>query len=211
MKLSTLYQYADSYTQKESKWLLKLNRETHLKLMNPRMLAGHLQGRLLQMISQMVKPKCILEIGTFTGYSAICMTAGLQKGGKLHTIDIDPELEDMIRRYFKEAGVEEKIDLHIGNALDIIPKLKEEFDLVYIDADKENYVKYYEMVLPKVKAGGFILADNCLWDGKVLEKPDKDDRDTKGIIDFNNHILKDERVENLLLPFRDGVMIMRKK
>jgi caffeoyl-CoA O-methyltransferase len=206
----SLYQYSDTYTHPESKVLQKLNRETHLKTVNPRMLSGHLQGRLLQFISQMLKPQCILEIGTFTGYSAICLSAGLKKGGKLHTIEINPELEEMILKYFREAGVIDKISLHIGDAFEIIPLLKETFDLVYIDADKENYLKYYEMIFDKVRKGGFILADNAWWDGKVLEKPNPDDRDTKGIIEFNKHILKDKRVENLLLPFRDGLQLIRK-
>ena len=152
-----LIEYSEYYTKKEAELLHKLNRETHLKVLRARMLSGHMQGRLLQMISQMLQPKRILEIGTYTGYSAICLASGLQKGGKLHTIDINPELEDMILRYFKEANLLKNIKLHIGDALEIIPKLDETFDLVFIDADKENYIKYYEMVLPKVRKGGFIL------------------------------------------------------
>ena len=205
-----LIEYSEYYTKKEAELLHKLNRETHLKVLRARMLSGHMQGRLLQMISQMLQPKRILEIGTYTGYSAICLASGLQKGGKLHTIDINPELEDMILRYFKEANLLKNIKLHIGDALEIIPKLDETFDLVFIDADKENYIKYYEMVLPKVRKGGFILSDNVLWDGKVLEKPKANDKETRGIIEFNKHILKDNRVDNMILTVRDGIQIIRK-
>lgn len=204
-------EYSEYYTQPESEVLQKINRETHLKTLNPRMLAGHMQGRLLQFISQMLQPENILEIGTFTGYSAICWAQGIKDGGKIHTIDINHELEDMVLQNFKEAGVENKIILHLGNALEIIPGLNITFDLVYIDADKMNYINYYQLVFDKVRQGGFIIADNCLWDGKVLMKPANDDIDTMGIINFNKFILNDSRIENLLLPFRDGLMICRKK
>ena len=205
-----LIEYSEYYTKPESKMLHKLNRETHLKVIWARMLSGHMQGRLLQFVSQMIKPKFILEIGTFTGYSAICLASGLQKGGKLHTIDINPEQEDMIMKYFREAKLTNKIKLHIGDAMTIIPKLNLEFDLVFIDADKANYIKYYELVFDKVKKGGFILADNALWDGKVLKEPKPSDTETKGIIEFNKYILKDKRVENMLLPHRDGIQLIRK-
>jgi predicted O-methyltransferase YrrM len=177
------------------------------------MLAGHMQGMLLRMISQMIGPRRILEIGTFTGYSAINLSMGLcsspPEDGILHTIEVDPELEVTIRKYFTEAGIEKKVNLHIGEALKIIPSLDETWDLVYIDADKPNYLNYYNLVFDHVRPGGFILADNALWDGKVLA-PDTRSRDTHGIIDFNEFVMKDERVENLLLPFRDGIMIIQK-
>jgi len=206
-----ILQYAELYSEEESPVLKKLNRETHLKVLHPRMLSGHLQGRLLQMFSYMLKPKQILEIGTFTGYSAICLSAGICEDGIIHTIDVNPELEDMVKRYFQEAGIEQKAKLYIGNALEIIPTINEEFDLVFIDADKENYLNYYKMVFDKVRKGGFIIADNVLWDGKVLTRPKMNDTETIGIIEFNEFVHHDERIENLLLPLRDGLMVMRKK
>ncbi len=205
-----LIEYSEYYTKPESDLLHKLNRETNLKVLRARMLSGHMQGRILQMVSQMIQPKQILEIGTFTGYSAICLAEGLQKDGMLHTIDINPELEDMVLRYFKEAKLMSKIKLYIGDALEIISTIDKEFDLVFIDADKENYVNYYELVFEKVRKGGFILADNCLWDGKVLEPVKAGDKETNGIVEFNKHILKDKRVENILLPHRDGLQIIMK-
>ncbi|MCC6689971.1 MAG: O-methyltransferase [Bacteroidia bacterium] len=207
----TIEQYALNHTQPENDTLFQLNRETNLKVMMPRMLSGHLQGRILSMFSNMIKPKYILEIGTFTGYSAICLSEGLIQGGKLITIDINVELEKMVRNYFSKAEVTKKIDYRIGNALTIIPDLKEKFDLVFIDADKENYSTYYDLVFDKVNNGGFIIADNVLWSGKVLMDKDKMDKDTKAICDFNDKVHKDDRVEHLLLPVRDGLMIMRKQ
>ncbi len=203
--------YAEQYSKPASGVLQRLNRETNLKVLHPRMLSGQIQGKLLQFISQMIQPKCILEIGTFTGYSAICLAEGLIENGTIHTIEIDPELEDFSIKYFEEASTSNKTKLHIGNALEIVPTLKETFDLVFIDADKENYCKYYELIFDKVRKGGFIIADNVLWSGKVLEKIHPNDKDTLGIVAFNNMILKDERIDNLLLPFRDGLMIIRKK
>ena len=200
--------YAERHTSAESDLLRTINRETNASVMMPRMLSGHLQGRVLSMFSHMVKPKFVLEIGTYTGYSAICLAEGLQPGGKLITIDINEELEDRVRSYFAKAGVADKIDFRIGNALEIIPTLTEKFDLVFIDADKENYSRYFDFVIDKVNLNGIILADNVLWSGKVLdEKPDKD---TRAIIDFNAKVMKDSRVENVLLPIRDGIMMMRK-
>ena len=203
-----IQQYAEKHTSPESEHLKKINRETHAQVMMPRMLSGHLQGRVLSMISCLSKPKAILEIGTYTGYSAICLAEGLQQNGKLITIDINDELEQRVRKYIAEAGFTEKIDYRIGNALDIIPKLNTRFDLVYIDADKENYSRYFDLVIDSVTLNGIILADNVLWSGKVLKgKPDKD---TKAIIDFNTKIYNDKRVENVLLPIRDGIMVIRK-
>jgi len=202
--------FIESHTRAESEALKKLNRETYAKIMMPRMLSGHLQGQVLRMFSMMIKPKNILEIGTFTGYSAICLSDGLSDGGLLHTIDINEEYSEIINRYFKEAGVENKIKRYIGNALDIIPTIKETFDLVFIDADKENYSSYYDLVFDKVPKGGYILADNVLWSGKVLEPPKDMDTDTKAIVAYCDKIQKDERVENVLFPIRDGIMVARK-
>ena len=203
--------YALKNSDAESDILKKLNRETHLKMTMPQMLSGHLQGLMLQMFSKMIRPKNILEIGTFTGYSAICLASGLQEGGKLHTIDVNEEFQEMILQYIKEADLENKIRLHIGDAVNILPTLKEEFDLVFIDADKENYSTYYDLVFPKVKQGGFIIADNVLWSGKILNSPKKMDFETKALYEYNLKIKNDSRVENVLLPLRDGLMIARKK
>lgn len=202
--------YSLAHSQPESDVLKKLNRDTHAKVLMPRMLSGHMQGNLLSMLSNMIRPKQILEIGTYTGYSGICLTKGLQDGGKLHTIDINEELETMVRTFFDEAGLTNKINYYIGNALNIIPTIKEKFDLVFIDADKKNYSAYYDMVFDKVNAGGYIIVDNVLWSGKVLDPPEKMDADTKAIDAFNKKIHSDTRVEHLLLPVRDGLMIVRK-
>jgi caffeoyl-CoA O-methyltransferase len=213
MITNEIFNYAEEHSTPEYPFLAKLNRETNLTQVYPRMLAGHMQGMLIRFISQMIKPNRILEIGTFTGYSAINLAMGLHslphKESILHTIEVDPEQEEIIRKYLLESGLTDKVILHIGEALNIIPTLDETWDLVYIDADKPNYLNYYKMVFDQVKPGGFILADNALWDGKVLD-PSTRSRDTHGIIDFNEFVLKDERVENLLLPFRDGIMIIRK-
>ncbi|MCX6252466.1 MAG: O-methyltransferase [Bacteroidetes bacterium] len=205
-----LLEYAEVHTSKESPLLAKLNRETNLTQMYPRMLSGHVQGTLLRMISAMIKPLRILEIGTFTGYSAICLSEGLQKGGFLHTIEVNPEQEEIIRKYIAEAGLTDKIILHIGEAEKVISSLKEKWDLVFIDADKPNYLTYYNMVFNAVRSGGFILADNALWGGKVLDEKTTD-KDARGIIRYNEFVLNDDRVENILLPIRDGLMISRKK
>jgi len=203
-------QYAEEHTSPEPSILAKLNRETHLTQVYPQMLSGHLQGTLLRTISHMVKPVRVLEIGTFTGYSAICLASGLQDSGVLHTIDVNPEQEKIIRQYFEEAGLKDKIILHIGDALQVIRTLDEKWDLVFIDADKNNYLNYYKLVFDNVRNGGFILADNAFWDGKVLDK-NATDKDTLGIVEFNEFVQKDERVENILCPIRDGLMIIRKK
>ncbi|AKD03325.1 O-methyltransferase [Pontibacter korlensis] len=207
-----LLRYSEDHTSPESELLHKINRQTHLSVMKPRMLSGHLQGRLLSLYAKMIQPKQILEIGTYTGYSALCMVEGLQPGGTLHTVDINEELEERVRGYFDESGYGESIKLYIGNALEIVPTINEEFDLVFIDADKINYARYYDMVVDKVRPGGYIIADNVLWSGKVLEKYRKKlDEDTKAVLDFNLYVHQDERVENILLPVRDGLMIARKK
>jgi predicted O-methyltransferase YrrM len=218
-----LSEYAETHTSDELPLLIKLSRETHLTQVYPRMLAGNLQGTFLRMISAMIRPERILEIGTFTGYSAINLAMGLvtsplspllkERGeeiGLLHTIEVNPELEEIIRRYIYEAGLEDKIILHIGDALEIIPTLKEQWDLIYIDADKPNYLNYYKILFDHLRPGGFFLADNALWGGKVLQPKKKHDKDTLGIIEFNEFVQQDDRVENLLLPIRDGIMIIRK-
>ncbi len=203
-----LLTYAEQHTSSESELLKNINRETHLYVLKPRMLSGHLQGRILSMISHMIRPERILEIGTYTGYSAICLAEGLSPNGKLVTIDINEELEDRVRSYFKQSGFSDKIDYRIGDATNIIPELADAFDLVFIDADKENYLNYFNLVINKVRTGGFILADNVFWSGKVLDEAS--DKDTRAIIEFNNAIQEDTRVENVLLPVRDGIMMMRK-
>jgi caffeoyl-CoA O-methyltransferase len=203
--------YAMAHTDDELLVLKELARETQAKTINARMLSGKLQGKLLMLISKMMRPKVILEIGTFTGYSAICLAQGLQKDGILHTIENNEELEDMANDYFRKAHLEKKIKMHIGNAMEIIPTINEPLDLVFIDADKPNNIYYYKLIIDKLNPGGIILVDNVLWSGKVLTKPDHKDFDTLSIIQFNEYIQNDERVENLMLPFRDGLSIIRKK
>lgn len=206
----SIEQYAQEHSSVEMEILAELSRETQAKVLRPRMLSGHIQGTFLQMISKLAQPKRILEIGTYTGYSAICLAQGLQKDGLIHTIDVNDELEPMIRRYIEKAGLTNKITLHIGNALNIIPAINETWDLVFIDADKENYLNYYNQVFEKVRSGGLIIADNVLWSGKVLDE-NENDSETAAIRAFNQYIHKDERIEHLLLPLRDGLMMIRKK
>lgn len=205
-----LSEYAEKHTTSETSVLAELNRETHAKVLMPRMLSGHLQGRFLSMISHMVRPNTILEIGTYTGYSAICLAEGLKEGGHIHTIDINDELTPMVQQYVDRAGFKDKITLHTGDARNIIPTLAGPFDIVFIDADKINYSVYYDLVFEKVKKGGWIIADNVLWSGKVLD-PGKADKDTQAIIQYNDKIAKDSRVETILVPIRDGLLIARKK
>ncbi len=206
-----LLRYSEQHSSDESPLLKQINRETHLKVMMPRMLSGHLQGRVLSMLSKMIKPMHILEIGTYTGYSALCMAEGLQPQGKLVTIDINAELQDMVQGYFDKSEFKNQIEYHIGNALDLIPKLNEDFDLVFIDADKGNYSRYYDLVIDKMKSGSYLIADNVLWSGKVLLTAVDMDKDTKLIAAFNDKIQADDRVENVLLPIRDGLMLLRKR
>jgi caffeoyl-CoA O-methyltransferase len=203
--------YAHDHTSIELPVLARLSRATHVRTHQPQMLSGHLQGAFLQMISHMIKPSTILEIGTFTGYSAICMAQGLQTGGKLVTIDCNPEMEDFAMPYFEEAGLQDKISMLIGDATKIIKKLQGPFDMVFIDADKENYVNYFEMVFPKVSPGGYILADNTLWYGRVIQPGAESDRETAGIVRFNKFVQQHNGIEHVLLPIRDGIMIVRKK
>lgn len=207
---SAIETYITDNTSPEDDLLKRLNRETHLKVLNPRMLSGHVQGRFLEMISKMIRPQRILEIGTYTGYSAICLAKGLAGNGILHTIEVNPELEEFAKRYFREAGLESQIVQHGGDALELIPQIDETFDLVFIDAAKESYLDYYHLIFDKVRKGGFILADNALWDGKVVDPNQVQDKETQGIMAFNDFIRKDDRVENVLLSLRDGIMIIRK-
>jgi caffeoyl-CoA O-methyltransferase len=206
----TLSQYAEAHSSPESDLLNELNRETNAKVLMPRMLSGHLQGQLLSMISHMIQPEQILEIGTYTGYSAICLAAGLKSNGCLHTIDINDELAPMVNHYIGKAGLSDKIKTYTGNALEIIPGLRETFDLVFIDADKINYSAYYDLVFSKVRKGGYILADNVLWNGKVLDEKSSMDNDTKAIVAFNEKVHNDSRIQHVLIPVRDGLMLMRK-
>ena len=203
--------YVCAHTEKEPELLYELNRRTHLEVLQPRMLSGHFQGRALSMISHMIQPKSILEIGTYTGYSALCMAEGLVDGGKIITIDKNEELEDLINEFVGKAGLSDVIDFRIGNAMDIIPTLDEQFDLVFIDADKHNYGNYFDLVIDKVPSGGYILLDNVLWSGKVLKEAEPNDIDTKELISLNKRLQDDDRVQNLLLPIRDGLTILRKK
>lgn len=210
-RLKETDKYILSHIEPEDGILRELDRETHLKVVGARMISGHLQGQVLSLLSKMIRPKYILELGTFTGYSAICLAKGLQDGGKLITIEIDDELESFANKYFEKAGIQQKVEQRIGPALEIIPTLKETFDLVFIDAHKPEYPAYYDAVFDKVISGGYIIADNTLWSGKVLDEPAADDFQTLGIIQFNEMVRNDNRVEKVILPLRDGMTIIRKK
>ncbi|MEM8893521.1 MAG: O-methyltransferase [Bacteroidota bacterium] len=206
-----LQDYIEAHTEAESELLAKINRDTHVNVLMPRMLSGHLQGRVLSMISHMIKPKCCLEIGTYTGYATLCLAEGIAEGGEIITIDVNEELEDRVRSNLASANSHVKIDYRVGNALDIIPTLDKKFDLVFIDADKLNYGRYFDLIIDKMPEGGYILADNVLWSGKVIEEnAEHSDKDTKGIIDFNKKVHNDPRVANVLFPVRDGIMVLRK-
>jgi len=204
-------QYAVNHSQNEPKLLQQLNKETWQKVLNPRMLSGGYQGRILSMISKLVQPKTILEIGTYTGYSALCLAEGLQKNGTLFTIDKNEELEDFAKKYFNQSLYTSQIKQMVGNALNILPTLNEKFDLVFIDADKENYSTYFNMIIEKMNSGGVILSDNVLWSGKVVEEIDPDDKDTKALVEYNKILNTDDRIETILLPIRDGLSISRVK
>ena len=204
-----LNHYLSNTCENETALLRKIDRETQLEVLMPRMISGHYQGRVLSMLSNLLKPKRILEVGTFTGYSTLCLAEGLAKDGKIITIDINEELEDKVRGYFSESGLKEKIDYRIGNAVELIPNINEQFDLVFIDADKKNNGVYYDLVFDKIKSGGIILVDNVLWSGKVLTEIN--DTDTSNISTFNKMVTNDVRVEKLILPIRDGIFVIRKK
>lgn len=207
-----LEEYILKHIDEEGDALTRLNRETHIYHLRPRMCSGHLQGRLLKMMVRMINPCNILELGTFTGYSGLCLAEGLIKPeGELHTIEIDDELEDFIRSHFDNSPYCDKIHLHIGDAREILPKIGKTFDLVFMDANKREYCEYYEMVMPMLSPGGFIIADNTLWDGKVVDWGKKLDAQTEGILKFNDMVAQDERVEKVIIPLRDGLTIIYKK
>ena len=204
-----LQHYIEENTEAESGLLHQINRETHLNVLKPRMLSGHLQGRVLSMLSHMIRPTNILEIGTYTGYSALCLAEGMSADGKLITIDVNEELEDQVNSYFEQSDYKDQIEFKVGNAQEIIPTLSYEWDMVFIDADKGSYPAYFEMTLPKVKKGGFIIIDNVLWSGKVAEM-DKTDKATESMRAFNKMVHDHDGVQNVLFPIRDGLMILRK-
>ncbi len=208
---NNIIQYALQHSESEDDVLVELQRETHLTFLSPRMLSGHLQGQFLTMLSKLMNCQNILEIGSYTGYSAICLARGLKENGKLITIDVNEETESIAKKYFKKSGLDSKIDLIIGNALTVIPNLNIQFDLVFIDADKKNYSSYFDLVIDKVKSGGLIIADNVLWSGKILDGKSNKDVDTSALISFNTKIKNDNRVEKLLLPIRDGLFLIQKK
>ena len=205
-----LERYIEKHSQAEPPLLADLSKATHLRVLRPRMLSGNLQGWLLRMLCEMLHARRVLEIGTYTGYASIAMAMGMAEDGVLHTIDVNDELEDFALDYVRRAGLEKRVVLHVGDALEIIPRLDETFDLVFIDADKREYSDYYRLVFDKVRVGGVIVADDVLWDGKVVGLDGKVAAQTRGILDFNDLVQADERVENLLLPIRHGLMMMRK-
>ena len=206
-----LEQYILSHIDDESNLLKDLDRDAHVNLLRPRMLSGHLQGKMLKMFSRLVQPQFILEIGTYTGYSALCLAEGAPENAEIHTIEVNDELEDFILKHLHKSKLKDKIHLHIGDALEIIPTLDYTFDMVFIDANKRHYCEYYNLILDKVRPGGLILADNTLWDGKVLETPHHTDKQTIGIQQFNDMLAKDNRVEKVILPIRDGLTMIWKK
>ncbi len=204
-----LEDYIEKHSEKEPDLLAALNKETYQKILLPRMLSGHFQGRVLSMLSKLIRPVNILEIGTFTGYAALCLCEGMQENGQLHTIDIKEELETIQRKYFDKSPWGSQIFQHLGEAITIIPTLELKFDLVFIDADKENYLNYFELILPKMNKGGIILSDNVLWSGKVLEPLQKNDISTKVLLEYNELLKNDPRIETVLLPIRDGLTVSR--
>ena len=208
--MDALERYVHDLSSPEEELLHELDRQTHLRVVQPRMLSGHIQGKLLELLVRMLRPRNILEIGTFTGYSALCMAAGLEEDGVLDTVEVDDELEEFAASFFRRSPHGQKIRQHIGSALDIVPTLGYTFDLVFIDGDKRTYIESYEMALSVLRPGGFILADNTLWDGHVLEVPKSSDRQTAGIENFNDFVMNDSRVEKVLLPLRDGLTLIRK-
>ena len=203
--------YVVAHSEQEPDLLQQLTRETYQKVLQPIMLSGPYQGRVLSMISKLLQPKSILELGTFTGYSTLCLAEGLADNGEIHTIDINEELYDFQRKYFDKSGFGSQIIQHVGNALDIIPQLNKRFDLVFIDADKPNYSNYFHLVIDQLNSGGIILSDNVLWHGKVVEPLDEKDLSTKAVLDYNTLLKNDDRIETVLLPIRDGLTISRKR
>lgn len=205
-----LNQYILNHITPEDDYLRDLDRETNLKMIRSRMLSGHLQGQILSMISRMINPRRILEIGTFTGYSALCLAKGLAEGGQIHTIEIDDEVQFLAQKYFLKSGMSDRIIQHIGDARQIIPSINLMFDLVFIDADKREYCDYYNLVINQIPVGGFLMADNILWDGKVVDPEAASEEQTRGILEFNDLVQNDIRVRNVILPVRDGIMLIQK-
>ena len=206
-----LDEYLINHSEKEPEILSDLNRETNQKVLQPRMISGAYQGRLLSIISKIINPKKILEIGTFTGYSTLCLAEGLDKNGQIHTVDINEELYDLQRKYFKKSSFNNNITQHLGNALEIIPKLDHDFDLIFLDADKINYPKYLDVLIVRLKKGGVLLSDNVLWDGKVLNKISQKDKSTKAIVEYNKMLNNRNDLDSVILPIRDGITISIKK
>lgn len=204
-----LENYVAAHSENEPELLQQLNKETHQKVLQPRMLSGHFQGRVLSMISKILQPKHILELGTYTGYATLCLAEGMHENGTVDTIDINEELEEIQSKYFEQSGKRNQIIQHIGNALEIIPLLDKKFDLVFIDADKENYINYWNLIVPMMNKGGIILSDNVLWSGKVLEEVQKNDKSTRILLEYNKITKEDPRVETVLLPIRDGLTVSR--
>lgn len=208
---ATIDDYIRSHTDEEGELLSALTRDANVNLLRPRMLSGHLQGRLLKMFCRMVRPQCVLEIGTYTGYATLCMAEALEEEAEIHTVEINDEMEDFIRKYLERSPYRDRIRLHIGDVMEVVPTLGRMFDVVYIDADKRMYSRYYDLVFDYVPSGGIILADNTLWDGKVVADPLPADAQTRGILEFNDKVKADTRVEKVMLPLRDGLTIIRKK
>ena len=204
-----LENYIEKHSAPEPELLQQLNKETYQKILQPRMLSGHFQGRVLSMLSKIINPKHILELGTYTGYATLCLAEGLKSDGTIDTIDINEELEDIQQKYFSSSAFKDQIIQHIGNALDIVPTLNKKFDLVFIDADKENYINYWNLIVPMMNKGGIILSDNVLWSGKVLEDVQKNDKSTPILLEYNKIVNEDPRVETVLLPIRDGLTVSR--
>src|SRR5680860_583677 len=202
--------YAVAHTQAEPDILAQLTRETYQKILQPRMLSGHFQGRLLSILSKIVNPKTILELGTYTGYSAICLAEGLKENGELHTLDINEELQSIQNKYFELSGYRNRIHQHLGEALKILPTLNMKFDLIFMDADKPNYPAYFNLIIDKLNPGGILLTDNVLWSGKVVEALKKDDESTKALLEYNTLVATDPRLETVMLPIRDGLSLSRK-
>lgn len=203
--------YVVNHSENEPELLQQLTRETYQKILQPIMLSGPYQGRVLSMISKLKQPKRILELGTFTGYATLCLAEGLQKDGEIHTIDVNEELVDFQRKYFDKSGYGNQIHQHLGSAIDILPELDKTFDLVFIDADKPNYVNYFHLIIDKLNTGGIIISDNVLWHGKVIEALDPKDKSTKAVLEYNTLLKEDPRIESVLLPIRDGLTISRKR
>ncbi|QYS88326.1 O-methyltransferase [Flavobacterium davisii] len=204
-----LENYVAHHSENEPELLARLNKETHQKILQPRMISGHFQGRVLSMLSKLIRPNAILEIGTYTGYAALCLAEGLTKNGTLDTIDNNEELFDFQKKYFDQSSWAAQIQQHLGNALDVIPSLNKSFDLVFIDADKENYINYFNLIIPMMRSGGIILSDNVLWSGKVLEEVKTNDKSTRVLLEYNQLLKEDPRVETVLLPIRDGLTVSR--